>query len=356
MNEMKSPEDILDEIMNRPPAPIPGMEAEPDPTPSPSRFDPPEDIPPPPPEAPGKTNPPSGAAKAVPWLCAALAVSLVLLGVCVFRMVKTSSQLDELEISSAEALAEADRLRQENTALEQTRERQQSRIEEMQAQLRENTSNQSYWLMQYADEYTQRKQLDYLWYLTQFMEHEDYPMAALIFAYWTEDYWSNFNVDVPKNVTQVRQYRAYRQQLIDQGYLTLSIVHPGQVTLTEKWDTSRNPDMAALGILWCALNAHYVDNNPNLAAHFLVQYQTSPLDNHGGSYPEYLRNAASDYTMGLCEQLLSELMELEEYLTVADGLLKYGPASQEYPEMTPVPFDLPIFYGITIPEGTTRTD
>lgn len=355
MDEMKSPEEILDEIMNRSPAPAP----EPDPSPSPSRFDPPEDIPPPPPDAPGKTNPPSGAAKAVPWLCAALAVSLVLLGVCLFRMVETNGRLFELETAAAEtaeALAEVDRLRQENTALEQTRERQQSRIEEMQAQLRENTSSQNLWRVQYADEYTKRKQLDYLWYLTQFMEHEDYPMAALIFAYWAEDYWSNLKVvDAPKNVIQVRQYETYRQQLIGQGYLEPSHFVGGQATLTEKWDTSTNPDMAALGILWCALNAHYVDNNPNLAAQLLVEYQTFALDNHGGSYPEYLRNAASDYTIELYEQLLYELIELEN-LIEADGLLKSGPASQEYPEMPFVPFNLPVFYGYTIPEGTTRTD
>lgn len=112
MGDNRSPEDILDEIMNRTTDSAPTSSA------GPPRFDPPppEDIPPAP-DRPEETAAADRAGKLLPWLCLVLGFALLVLGLCVLQVTKVNGRLDELR-QTVEAMQIVDDLREENKQLQ----------------------------------------------------------------------------------------------------------------------------------------------------------------------------------------------------------------------------------------------
>ena len=325
MEENKSPQDILDEILNRPPDKIPA------PTFYSPKFDPPppDAAPPPAPDMPGKKAGSDRAARFLPWLCAMLGVSLLVTGVCVFQVVGVNRSLDELC--------------EENEALQN----------DLQAALdAQETAERDYETQREHADYLsnnlnittiQKWRSDYLFYIGQFMDNGDYPMAAMVVisAKW---YFYNTGLDpnyVSLNPAQNAQYREYGQELADKGYLQLEYgiidSDPQLPSFPEQYDPSKSPEMASLGILWAALNEYYVLNEPLAAAQFLVRYQNHTL----GNYLQYLDSAATDYTIWLYEQLVSDLSE-RRYLIENDGAFDYGFVYGQSPDIQyHLPFELP---------------
>lgn len=340
MDENKSPQDILDEILNRPPDKIPA------PVSYPPKFDPPppDTAAPPAPDMPGKKAAPDRSARLLPWLCAMLGVSLLVTGICVLQVVGVNHRLDGLQ-EMIEDVRTVDQLRAENEALQNQLE---AALDAQQAAEREYETQRDYVdaLSQKLNITTiQKWRSDYLFYIGQFMDNGDYPMAAMVAGLSAKWYFHRTGFELgespPLNPAQNVQYREYVEELADKGYLQLefgSVIDssPSVPALPEQYDPSQSPEMASLGILWAALNECYVLNEPWAAAQFLVRYQNHTL----GNYLQYLDSTATDYTIRLYERLVSDLTE-RGYLIENDGVFDYvivfGDTNIQYH----LPFELP---------------
>ena len=337
MDENKSPQDFLNEIFEKSEAAAPPM-------PQP-RFELPGDDPPPapPPDGPaGKHGSEAGAAL-LPWLCVMLGVALLVLGVCLLQLVRINHRLDGLQ-QAVEAVQSVDGLRKENEQLQEQLDQAEQELEQLQ-QAFDYTSTQR------GIVFAQKRQLDYLWYMGQFMEHGDYPMAAMVASLSAYQYFSGASglADVPDNPPHTEQYQAYCQELLDRGYLQEP--SSGYLTwgganyeCTEKYDPSKDPDMAALGILWCAVDEYYVAGAPGAAAQYLIRYQWyelySPGESGGDCYPQRILDTASDYTIQQYERLIQYLIA-SGWLTERDGILSYSEDQGHVDVLYNLPFDPP---------------
>lgn len=358
MEEGKSPEEILDEIMNRTPDPAPG----PKPAPSPPRFGPPPPEDAPLPDAPGKKDNPDLAAKLLPWLCLVLGAALLVMGACALQVVKMNHRLEALE-ESVEGIAYIDQLQRENKILQREKEDLEKELAQADRRKRElEREKQTYmddWdrtIQRLNITTIQKWQRDYLLYIGWFMDNGDYPMAALVVslsAYRYFDAGSNL-ADVPYNPAQQEQYETYCRELLDRGYLQ----EPSSGYLTwgganyemaEKYDPSQNPDMAALGILWCALDGYYVTDSYGPPEQYLITYQYLPLGSDAIPYPQRLRNTASDEILQLYEQLINDLAA-RGGMVITDGALDYNPDLSYNSVLYSLPFDPPVDYA-SIPAG-----
>lgn len=357
MEEGKSPEEILDEIMNRTPAPAPG----PKPAPSPPRFEPPPPEDAPPPDAPGKKDNPDFAAKLLPWLCMVLGAALLVMGVCVLQVVKMNHRLDELR-QSVESMQAVDQLREEIGRLQEKNKGFEATIQTLQTEKEEaerDSEEQQYLVEHYSQRLNvatiQKWQRDYLFYIGWFMDNGDYPMAALVVslsAYRYFDVGSNL-ADVPYNPAQQEQYETYCQELLDREYLYLwkpsGVYTSGEgviYEMAEKYDPEHNPDMAALGILWCAVDEYYVRDSYGPPEQYLITYQNLPLGSDAIPYPQRLRNTASDEILQLYEQLINDLVARGE-VVITDGALDYNPELAHFSVLYSLPFDPPVDYPST---------
>lgn len=326
MDENKSPEDILDEILNRPPDKIPA------PTSYPLKFDPslPDNVPWATPDTSKKQSGPDRAARLLPWLCVILAISLLVIGICVFQVVGVNRSLDELRAENEALQNQLQAALDAQQAAERDYETQREYVDELSQKLNITT--------------THKWRSDYLFYIGQFMDNRDYPMAAMVAVLSAKWYFYNTGLDpnyVPLNSAQNAQYREYRQELADKGYLQLEYgiidSDPQLPSFPEQYNPSQSPEMASLGILWAALNEYYVLNEPLAAAQFLVQYQNHTL----GNYLQYLDSAATDYTIGLYERLVYDLTN-DGYLVEENGVFDYGPQLESRPDIEyHLPFELP---------------
>lgn len=157
----------------------------------------------------------------------------------------------------------------------------------------------------------QKRRLDYLWYVQQFMEAEDHPMAALAMAYSAGSYFSDV-IDtqyVPSNPMQRAQYQRYEQELIERGYLDCERAGSSPLTLMREWNPEQNPTMAALGVLWCSLDSYYVSGSPYPAAQWLAEYEHYAFDFSGARLSERIYENAGSGTIRLYEQLVHDLTE-----------------------------------------------
>ena len=323
MDEEKNPVDILDEIMSRSEKPLPS------PVSYPPKFDPPppEDTPPPAPEE----KKPTPAERLLPWLGALLGGAVLAALVLGFQLFSVNARLDGLQ-ASIEEIQAVDELQKELDDLEKQAE-----------DAAQEADQRFQWLWdkyeQLSDLSRQKYSLDYLWHIGQFMEQEDYPMAAVAAA-------CSFGT-FSGNLIQKEQYETYLRELGEGGYLKL--LNRNTVEFSTAWDPSKNPYMAALGILWCALDQYYVQGNPANAAGILYVYQLALLgtDDPAIPYPQRLRNSASEYTLALYDRLRADL-EAQDYLVVEEsGMLKCGQALYAATDAngegirTDLPFDLP---------------
>lgn len=323
MDEQKPQGDILDEIFSRetPPAsPLSYPPAGP-----PPKVDPPDDIPLPP--LPRKKKTPPLAQRLLPWVLGGAVLALVLCGV---QLVSVNARLDDLQ-AGLEEIQTVDELRKEVAELEQQLKRAEEAAQKVDQQLWDD-------YQQISSLSRQKHSLDYLWHIGQFMERGDYPMAAVAAAYSTP---------ITGNPMQEAQYTAYLAELEERGYLKRP--DPNTVEFNTTWDPGKNPYMAALGILWCALDQYYVQGNPGNAAGILFVYQLALLgtDDPAIPYPQRLRNSASEYALALYDRLRADLAARGYLVEEESGILKCGPALYAVTDAngeglrTDLPFDLP---------------
>lgn len=328
MDENKSPQDILNEIFEKSQAPAPP----PQPGPEEDSF----------PSAP----PPSGAdgnreanvsAKLLPWLCVVLGAALLVMGVCVLQVVGINRRLGELQ--NAVEAQNVDSFTQLQADLDAQTERA-DQAERDRENLLADWGRTAQELNLLA---VQKWQRDYLFYIGQFMDNGDYPMAALVIGLSADRYFDPANLEdnIPSNQAQMEQYQTYKQKLFDEGYLCVPLIYGYGVDFSEQWDPEQNPDMAALGILWCAMDTYYVTNTPETAAQYLVRYQWYALVETGDDrYPQRILGTASDYTVCLYKQLIQDLAEAG-WLIELDGTLLYNEEMPSSDILYYLPFDPP---------------
>ena len=337
MDENKSPQDILNEIFERTEKSSPASPPPPTPTERPTTDEP---LPVLLPGEPAKER--GTAGRFLPWLCMVLGAALLVMGVCLLQLARMNHQLDELR-QAVEEVRELDRLREENEQLQQNVEELQERAEQAERDSENFLADRELITQALNVTTIQKWRGDYLFYIGQFMDNGDYPMAALVTALSAEVYFNNYysSQAVYLNPAQAAQYQAYRQELVDKGYLWeknsgLSFGFPDQ------WDPEQNPDMAALGILWCAISQHYVVGSIGPAAQYLVRYQDVPLGDDGIPFPQRLRGSASDEIIQQYELLVNALVADGELVTTDDGTLDYSPEWVSNDVLYNLPFDPPV--------------
>lgn len=308
MDKNKSPQDFLNEIFEKsrtsaPPVPPP-------------RFEPPEDyLPPPAPPAGGPGEKAGGLAKLLPWLLCLALGAVLLLGVCLLQLAQANRRLGEEHAALRE---ESGQLRRD---LEELRE-QTVQAEQARGDLLAELAHVAQELNLTA---IQKWQRDYLFYIGRFMDSGDYPMAALAVVLSADRYFDPANLDsIPSNQAQLEQYRAYLWELAEKGYLKLELRRPIDSSFTapaftEQGDPEQNPDMAALGILWCAMDEYYVQGNSHIAAQFLAD---SPM-----KFPsvQALLTGAGEYAAVLYRRIVSDLAADGYLLEEGDGTLAWNP-------------------------------
>lgn len=335
MDEQENKPDILSEIFDKAGQPASPPQERP-------KFEyPPDDEPSPPPSHNGPGENSGTAAKLLPWLCMVLGAALLVLGICLLQLARMNQRLESLE-ETVQSVALIDQLQRENKILQQELEKLEESVQQATWRTRElEQENQAV----YAQYYTERDkdcQLNHLWYLSRFMEAGDYLIASALVSFSSGSYSPEGGC---YNSAQVEQYRTYAQELIERGYLeetdefaaineTLSLP---LLAFTERWDPDKNHDAAAMSLLWCALDAHFVTENDEAAAQYLYLY---PLGEPSSGYPERVDRLASPFTLEQFELMKQNLVESEN-LTIADnGNMSVGPDFHTDMLYT-LPFDIP---------------
>ena len=332
--------DLLSEIFDR------AEQAAPPPAQRPRFEYPPEEEPPPadgpPPSSPADTAPPpspppdGGTIKSrrvtgealLPWLCLVLGGALLVVGICLLQLGRMNGRLDEFQ-QTIQDMQDADSLRKENEQLRKNLEDLQEQLDQAAAlnERLEQALNDDTTRYQIAS--LQKRRAENLFYIGQFMNNGDYPMAALAAALSADLWYVTHLINsepVPVNEAQYKQYRAYVQELVDRGYLELiygSIIDssPRTVTLRKKWSPSENEDMAALGILWGAMDGHFIEGNDEAAAQYLYLYLSDP--DH--DYLDRVERLASDFTLEQFQLMKEELVASNNLTIAEDGTMSQGP-------------------------------
>lgn len=335
MDENKTPVDILDEILNR------SEEPRPSPAGRPLKFDPPapEDGPP---AIPPKENPPL-AERLLPWLGALLGGAVLALILCGVQLFSVNARLDGLQAAVGE-LEVADTLLNEKKLLQRDIDTLQTQLESLQGQLDGVYFSVRAQLEQLQSRALGMRQSEYLYYMEHFAVSGDLTMAALVMTL-EDDALRGSNPQNSEgsralNPIQQERYDRLRQLLEGEGLLC----HSGSTQIngtTPLWpvgsDPSEDPDTAALGILWCALDQYYVVGNSSAATQFLVEYLGNP---DPGLYQDRLLHTAKDDTLALYERLLSDLKDAGCLTEDQDGALDY--AGFHTMELYPLPFVPPL--------------
>lgn len=346
MDQEKNPVDILNEILNRPEAPPPS------PAPGPTRFDPPPpgDDPLPPPETDRTAADAGASAKLLPWLCLVLGAALLVMGVCLLQVTGINRRLDALQSDLKKESRTVDELWEENQRLQRENDDLQEQVDHAAEELK-----QTYDSLTAANKSETRKsyrmrQSEYLYYMERFVEQGDLSMAALVMTLEDDvlrppedDEPERFLNGGPLSSVQQERYDEVRRVLEKKGVLYSS-------GMTKKNDTaplwpdgtgpSENYDTAALGILWCALDAYFVKGNSQAAA----QYLCFDLQESLMGYQERMEGLAGEFALRLYQVMRDELVEAQ-WLTVtkADGRvgLGSGPTGYAPDVLYSLPFDLP---------------
>lgn len=314
MDGPSPPQDILDQIFAK------SAQAPPPPQAGPPGGDgPPPGSPDPGPSGPGGDGG-QRTAKLLPWLCALLGGTLLVLGVCVFQLAWMSARLDELQ-QVVEQVQNADDLREE---IEQYRGlNQELRQAHAQAVAEKNAyykevidARHDLFIAQ-----IQRERAACLSYLGQFLAHEDYEMATLVVALSGEGIFSDLSVDeepIPIDPAQMSQYTAYRDILLTEGYLkpvyrSMTSSSPDLYTYAEGHAPIDDPYIYGLADIWMQLYRYHMSDDYYSVAQWIVQHQDEGC-------PEN----ASPYTAGLYEQLVQTMIENDWLKVTEDGRLDYG--------------------------------
>lgn len=334
----KTPEQILDEIMNRaspPPVYYP-------PKPRADAPDPSEDAPPPS----GQPEPAAQAdapAKPRPWLWGALGAALLALAVCASLLVNTSRKLNAQESALEESTQLADSLQKENEKLESELSKAEAELQELNGKSFQNS------LMD-----KQIRQNQFFWFIQQFMEDGDYPMAAVTMMINQQYFFdlpdgasfSDGEIWLPYprlNSAQQQRFDEFVDELVDRGYLEHIYKHlynssPNGVNYAQQWEQEHIEDINVLSLLWAMLDEYYVSDNPFAPAEWIVRYQTFASDEVSwDDLSGRIRETAGDYALQLYRQML--VMLTSEYLVHTEDGYEIGNSNDTSHIL---PFDFPI--------------
>ena len=334
----KTPEQILDEIMNRaspPPVYYP-------PKPRADAPDPSEDAPPPS----GQPEPAAQAdapAKPRPWLWGALGAALLALAVCASLLVNASRKLNARESALEENTQLADSLQKENEELESELSKAEAELQELNGKSFQNS------LMD-----KQIRQNQFFWFIQQFMEDGDYPMAAVTMMINQQYFFdlpdgasfSDGEIWLPYprlNSAQQQRFDEFVDELVDRGYLKHIYKHlynsvPTGVAYAQSWKQEHIEEVNVLSLLWAMLDEYYVSDNPFAPAEWIVRYQTFTSDEVSwDDLSGRIRETAGDYALQLYRQML--VMLTSEYLVHTEDGYEIGNSNDTSHIL---PFDFPI--------------
>lgn len=335
----KTPEQILDEIMNRaspPPVYYP-------PKPRADAPDPSEDTPPPsaPPGTAAQTDAP---AKPHPWLWGALGAALLALAVCASLLVNASRKLNARESALEENTQLADSLQKENEELESELSKAEAELQELNGKSFQNS------LMD-----KQIRQNQFFWFIQQFMEDGDYPMAAVTMMINQQYFFdlpdgasfSDGEIWLPYprlNSAQQQRFDEFVDELVDRGYLEHIYKHlynsvPTGVAYAQSWKREHIEEINVLSLLWAMLDEYYVSDNPFAPAEWIVRYQTFASDEVSwDDLSGRIRETAGDYALQLYRQMVQELTA-DDYLVQTEDGYEIGNSNDTSHIL---PFDFPI--------------
>lgn len=334
----KTPEQILDEIMNRaspPPVYYP-------PKPEPDAPDPPGNAPPPsaPPGTAAQTDAP---AKPRLWLWGALGAALLALAVCASLLVNASRKLNARESALEENTQLADSLQKENEELESELSKAEAELQELNGKSFQNS------LMD-----KQIRQNQFFWFIQQFMEDGDYPMAAVTMMINQQYFFdlpdgasfSDGEIWLPYprlNSAQQQRFDEFVDELVDRGYLKHIYKHlynsvPTGVAYAQSWKQEHIEEVNVLSLLWAMLDEYYVSDNPFAPAEWIVRYQTFASDEVSwDDLSGRIRETAGDYALQLYRQML--VMLTSGYLVQTEDGYEIGNSNDTSHIL---PFDFPI--------------
>lgn len=335
----KTPEQILDEIMNRaspPPVYYP-------PKPEPDAPDPPGDAPPPSAQL-ETASQPDVPAKPHPWLWGALGAALLALAVCASLLVNASRKLNARESALEENTQLADSLQKENEKLESELSKAEAELQELNGKSFQNS------LMD-----KQIRQNQFFWFIQQFMEDGDYPMAAVTMMINQQYFFdlpdgasfSDGEIWLPYprlNSAQQQRFDEFVDELVDRGYLEHIYKHlynsvPTGVAYAQQWERKHIEEINVLSLLWAMLDEYYVSDNPFAPAEWIVRYQTFASDEVSwDDLSGRIRETAGDYALQLYRQMVQELTA-DDYLVQTEDGYEIGNSNDTSHIL---PFDFPI--------------
>lgn len=329
MDEKKDPVDIIDEIMSRSEPTLPS------PARHPPKFDPPESIPPPAPEAEQK---PSTAQRLLPWLGALLGGTVLALLVLGFQLLSVNHRLDELQAVVGEIQA-LDELREENGKLKAENQTQKTARQEAEARAEEAERNVDYLGRRVEWANMDREKGQMLAWLERFVREGDYLMAAVGIESYNR--WYDWNWVTPPTTGQAplpgqqARFQELRQEVLDHSDYLVAEPNPRATDdnpllwVTLDGDRFGPGEQEAATRLWHILWYSTADlrGAANDVAHFFGDGELMAALNGGAFRPS---------TVELLEQLKDDLIRRGRLTEEADGTL------------TPV-----ILYGEGMEWGTT---
>lgn len=277
--------------------------------------------PPPEPEGPAPAPASAGTPRTVPplaYLTALLAAGFLLMtAVCVLQFRDSQRELDEVRGALANVQA-VDQLQMEKARL-------QTEIDQLQMKMEQVAEERDRQMQDLIDELWELNENarvlelnSSLWFIREFMEAGDYGIAAAAAFYGVDANYRLFEAQL--NPALAEQYKGWRQQLIDLGYLSWSANDTG----VELSNSAQEKEALEWLMLWGALYYYYVDggdyrNSASLLLTWLYSYGPQELiQEHQGSF------VIEQYEL-LLERLVNDgfLVETES------GGLDYGPRFYE---------------------------
>lgn len=236
----------------------------------------------------------------------------------------TQEDLELLTASREELLEEIEALKKENESLASENGRLNSWADQKSEEAKQLNDILDQTYSRTNDLGIEKQALYYLWYLQQFMEKGDYTLAAAEIVFSTDPWRSAWKDQISLNPALLEQYDVARQELIRRGYLQqLDHFRDGgtDIYFTSRWNPNENNDMAALSILWCALDEHFIAGSDNAASQYLYRY---PLGNPATGYQERVERLASDFTLEQFQLMKDELVEETWLVITDDGAMSEG--------------------------------
>lgn len=350
MDENKTPEQILDEIMNRTSAPAPSALPEfSQPESGPPRFDPsepdsPEEAGLPPPQAEKKSS--AGPVVRFAVLAAGLVGLAVLMLLLNARLNTLEASLEDLQLMDS-LREENEMLTRDNKVLQQDKEKADKELDQTKWLLRDterslqDLRNDAYYQIACAD--AKMKQSQYLWLMEQFMNAEEYSMAAMVMVLentclngtpdpWFDN-WTSGKSYPTLSFIQENQYRSIQGTLLEQGYIQMTYTHaydstPSGAEFTEEYDLNKNEEINTLAILWCILDAYYVNDLPGAASQWLSEFEDISSFPSEDGLNQRVSKAAGTYTMQIYKRMIRELEE-QKYLVETENGYERDPASSD---------------------------